>query len=1390
MKSARGLLLLFALVSIAIVDAASAHVSVALPNADMENGFSDGIAVSWSPIWVSNGISGEPVFFSSSNVKHRGSYAQGIDFANLGSSSDILLKSYAGIFQRIPAHSGNVYTANAWIYCEMPASITNVCGFAIGIDPNGGTDSNSDSVIWSTVMWNGSSSGNANNWKQILISGKAASDFITVFIRATLLPGRFATLRPNKVYIDQLYILESNPLPSQGALLNPNFENGFYSPDPGLPDAYPNNWVPFGSVYGSKSGNGVSICSAAADTPEQGLKVFNIWHGSGKTGDNGWGIFQTVATEPGSQYELYTLAKGSGYNQGRAIGIDPTGSTTVPSPQTVWIGDSADDNTWRRLYIPPVSVTSNALTVFLRVNHQAIEGSWDARFDNIELLKYGGETIPPAQITTLAASDITPTSVKLTWISTGDDGNLGKAASLVVKYSTSPLTEANFNSAPSVPNVPAPEYRGTQQSVNVSGLVKNTDYYFAVKAFDESGNASAISNVVLARTLDDTVPPSRITSLFVSRRLSDAILLGWNAPSHVNYAGVTEPAAAYELRYSTSPITEANWASATVAAVQVAPIPAAPGSYQTMWVRKLNPATRYYFGLKSCDLAANWSDLSNVPSTTTSSAGSAPYWAWHAKELMRGWYNKVLSDCTSADANSGSTANKPNDPFSWYHGSLDKDCEAQPTITAMLNIVRDPWMLDYCRRLSDHVWNLTYANTNIDANIYRSTGQKVPIWNESHHLGELSWNGVGLVAVDYDNPKWLSRAVEYCRHLTHWTGYTGNSSNGGPHLHFKSMFFKGDEWDYSGERPYTLVDTPEDRRLTRAAFYAAWRDPNSRMSTNQLISDFLYQLDTATAEDAMRTDLNKPLGVLPAEIRFDNHQIGGYSGNWYRMKASLGGAIGSSSEWWWDWGVGWVQARDAYYELIDQYLITGEEKFIVPLRETIRHFSVDSAINNIPPQYMFINNDQYYKGPIFPWPDYNDPWGGFQYLVNYMYRQYTGDQQFDQAWLGHAQVLWNVMPKPGERRCGRMIRSTLTWTGDAMESDTYKPYKASNVFYLAWKITGDKEWLCRALDEMSPDNFWSGQWIDTMYTGIPTVGINRLPDQPITWNNTNKYTNWACLVLDWDYTHIKWLTYNFDSTNRTIPIWLWSLKPGNYILRHGNDSNMDDQMDVVVETIPFTISNRRTELSITLPANRMEVWEIVPAEISIRNAKQSPDGAVVTIAEGIVTKALDGCFYIETPDRLFGIRIESLAKVNPGDSVKVYGQMATISGERCVKCVSPTVVSIGNAIPQPFVMTNRDIGGAASGMQAGVRNPRGPNNIGLLVRTSGVVKNHGTDYIFIDDGSKCDAGKGVKGLKVMTSQRPPIGSSVIVTGASSCEIPPGETTAVRVIRAGDDVAQQ
>src|SRR5689334_15417098 len=216
-------------------------------------------------------------------------------------------------------------------------------------------------------------------------------------------------------------------------------------------------------------------------------------------------------------------------------------------------------------------------------------------------------------VASTAEAQVTATSVKLTWTTPGDDSLVGNASQFDIRYSTSPITLANFGAATAVSGLPAPTAPGTSQSYTVTGLTPSTTYYFAMKTADDVPNWSGLSNVVSKTTLaaPDVTRPAAI-ALNVSAVSDTNATLSWNATGDDSLTGT---ATSYDIRYSTSPITTANWATATQ--VNGEPAPQAPGSLQTYTVHALSRQVTYYFAIKASDEAANVSALSNVPSATT-----------------------------------------------------------------------------------------------------------------------------------------------------------------------------------------------------------------------------------------------------------------------------------------------------------------------------------------------------------------------------------------------------------------------------------------------------------------------------------------------------------------------------------------------------------------------------------------------------------------------------------------------------------------------------------------------------------------------------------------------------------------------------------------------------
>lgn len=135
---------------------------------------------------------------------------------------------------------------------------------------------------------------------------------------------------------------------------------------------------------------------------------------------------------------------------------------------------------------------------------------------------------------------------------------------------------------------------------------------------------SGPGNTIKYTTIDtnpsgDTTAPAAISNLARSNSTTTAVTLTWTAPGDDNNSGA---ASSYDLRYSSSLITAANWGSATPASGE--PVPQTAGTSQSMTISGLSANTTYYFAIKTSDEVNNVSGLSNVVSVTTESESAPP----------------------------------------------------------------------------------------------------------------------------------------------------------------------------------------------------------------------------------------------------------------------------------------------------------------------------------------------------------------------------------------------------------------------------------------------------------------------------------------------------------------------------------------------------------------------------------------------------------------------------------------------------------------------------------------------------------------------------------------------------------------------------------------------
>ncbi len=197
---------------------------------------------------------------------------------------------------------------------------------------------------------------------------------------------------------------------------------------------------------------------------------------------------------------------------------------------------------------------------------------------------------------------------------------------------------------------------------------------------------------------------------------------------------------------------------------------------------------------------------------------------------------------------------------------------------------------------------------------------------------------------------------------------------------------------------------------------------------------------------------------------------------------------------------------------------------------------------------------------------------------------------------------------------------------------------------------------------------------------------------------------------------------------------------------------------------------------------------VVTPDMNIGEVKTSTrDGALVGFKNVVVSAsfAKQGFIYVQSSDRSGGIRVDTTEAFSEGQAVNVMGRLRTVpeTGERAVVPVAGSPAAVvglsSNIAAEPIQISHENLGGAAFGLQQGVRHSTSLNNVGLLVNVWGRVTwvdPSGTSFTIWDGAVYRSAGVAVtdpdgnRGVRVKVpegSSVPAVGYYVRLQGISS-----------------------
>ena len=420
-------------------------------------------------------------------------------------------------------------------------------------------------------------------------------------------------------------------------------------------------------------------------------------------------------------------------------------------------------------------------------------------------------------------------------------------------------------------------------------------------------------------------------------------------------------------------------------------------------------------------------------------------------------------------------------------------------------------------RLIDGLWK--YGGMDQDAGFYRGV-------LDAEHSAE--WTGDTLplmLLLKWDNPVWHERAMKTASLMRDlWMGYNNRGD-----LHFRSNFLGSIAVGNERQANDSFINI----RATIPAIAAY------KYNRNPEVARLFVEWADAWLNDAMRTDRDKPRGIIPAEVGFPDGTPGGVnSPSWYQA-AHPRGTVN------YDWDAG----HYTFY-IVDLMLlaheITGDNKYLEPFalqRQLVDRYRSEKPTDPAPGSDMWVARLLSDGGP----------------------RQ---RRPFDQYWPRIQRALdASGMPDPPVLIDRSQVLSR-------MQHVTEKTKRFWPV------LTTETSASDRVAFPGIADPF-------LIMTGASSSDLK----PSVTYSGVGR--EFAAFVKHADERHLTTVIYNFANADVKAAITPWTLNVGgSYLVRVGIDVNGDGHMDDTIHEKPFKLDRRGQRISFPLPAGTISIVEV------------------------------------------------------------------------------------------------------------------------------------------------------------------------------------------------------